>query len=50
MYILLYVYECFMCTEYILSAWGGQNGALDFLEIELQMIVGHHVCGGVVGE
>lgn len=35
-----------MYTEYTLDDRGGHKGALDLLEIELQMIVGHRVWGG----
>lgn len=42
----MFCLHVYMCTEYTLDACGGENGALDFLEMELQMIVGHRVCGG----
>lgn len=42
-----YVYECFACTKacapLACSAFRGQKGASDSLELELQMVVSLHV-------
>jgi len=38
----------YACARYACSTHGGQKRALDFLELEIEMVVKHHV-GEVVG-
>lgn len=39
------MYIC-MCTTYVLGAGGGQKRTLDFLELEIGIVVRDHVCAG----
>lgn len=41
--ILFYVSKCFVC---MCGAHGGQKGTSDSLELELQIVVSHHMCTG----
>lgn len=41
-YFMFYVHKC-LCTVY---SHGGQKRAPDHLELELEMVVGHHVASG----
>lgn len=36
----------YVCTMFMLGAWGGQRKALDPLKLELEMVVGLHVDAG----
>lgn len=35
-----------MCTKYVPGALRGQKKASDFLELQLEMVVNHHVPAG----
>ena len=47
-YFTVYGYFAFMCVHVLCECGtsGGQKRALDPLELELQMVVSHHVAAG----